>query len=94
MFGLVLGGGVSAASLACNPGIFIIVSVAVLQGASLWMIGVPVAYAVGFSVPLTAVVLGVSFGRPAVRAQKAEAAIRIAAGVLLIIAGFYLLRTF
>lgn len=94
VFGLVLGGAVSAASLACNPGIFIIIGVAVLQGATLWLLGVLVAYAVGFSLPLTAVVLGVSFGRSAVKAQKAEAVIRTVAGVLLIIAGFYFLKTF
>lgn len=94
VFGLILGGAVSACSLACNPGIFIILGVAVLQGATLWMLGVLVAYAVGFSLPLTAVVLGASFGKSAVKAQKAETAIRIVAGVLLIVAGFYFLKTF
>jgi cytochrome c biogenesis protein CcdA len=94
VFGLVLGGAVSACSLACNPGIFIILGVAVLQGATLWMLGVLIAYAVGFSLPLTAVVLGASLGKSAIKAQKAEAAIRAVAGVLLIIAGFYFLSTF
>ena len=94
VFGLVLGGAVSACSLACNPGIFIILGVAVLQGATVWMLGVLVAYAVGFSLPLTAVVLGASFGKSAIRAQKAETAIRIVAGVLLVGAGFYFLGTF
>ncbi|MHB8995568.1 MAG: cytochrome c biogenesis CcdA family protein [Armatimonadota bacterium] len=94
VFGVVLGGAVSACSLACNPGIFIILGVAVLQGATLWMLGVLVAYAIGFSLPLTAVVLGASFGKSAVKAQKAETAIRIVAGVLLIVAGFYFLKTF
>lgn len=94
VFGLVLGGAVSACSLACNPGIFIILGVAVLQGATLWMLGVLIAYSVGFSLPLTAVVLGASFGKSAIKAQKAETAIRIVAGVLLIAAGFYFLSTF
>ncbi|MHB8997858.1 MAG: hypothetical protein ACYC63_21650, partial [Armatimonadota bacterium] len=85
---------VSACSLACNPGIFIILGVAVLQGATLWMLGVLVAYAIGFSLPLTAVVLGASFGKSAIKAQKAETAIRIVAGVLLLVAGFYFLSTF
>ena len=94
VFGVVLGGAVSACSLACNPGIFIILGVAVLQGATLWMLGVLIAYAIGFSLPLTAVVLGASFGKSAIKAQKAEATIRIVAGVLLIVAGFYFLKTF
>lgn len=94
VFGLILGGAVSACSLACNPGIFIIMGVAVLQGATLWILGVLVAYAIGFSLPLTAVVLGASFGKSAIKAQKAETAIRVVAGVLLIVAGFYFLKTF
>ena len=93
-FGLFVGGAVSAASLACNPGIFIILGVAVLQGYTLWMFGVLVAYAVGFSLPLTAVVLGASFGKSAIRAQAAEKAVRVVAGVLLVVAGFYFLSTF
>lgn len=94
LFGLFVGGAVSTASLGCNPGIFIILGVAVLQGYSAWMLGVLVAYAVGFSLPLAAIVLGASFGRSAVRAQRAETAIRIVAGVLLMVAGFYFLMTF
>jgi len=94
LFGLFVGGAVSTASLGCNPGIFIILGVAVLQGYSLWMLGVLTAYAIGFSLPLAAVVLGVSFGKSAIRAQKAEAAVRAVAGVLLIVAGFYFLSTF
>jgi len=84
-FGLVMGGGVSVASLACNPGIFIVLGVAVLQGYTLWGMGIMAAYAVGFSLPLALIMLGVSF---------AETAIRIIAGVLLIVAGFYFLATF
>ncbi len=94
LFGLFVGGAVSVCSLGCNPGIFIILGVAVLQGYSLWMVAVLTAYAIGFSLPPAAIVLGVSFGRAAIKAQKAESVIRIVAGVLLIIAGFYFLKTF
>ena len=94
LFGLVMGGAVSVCSLACNPGIFIILGVAVLQGYTLWMFGVLVAYSIGFSLPLTALMLGASFGKSAIRAQQVEAAIRTAAGVLLIGVGFYFLSTF
>jgi len=38
--------------------------------------------------------LGVSFGKSAIKAKRAETAIRIIAGVLLIVAGFYFLTTF
>ncbi len=92
--GLVMGGAVSVCSLGCNPGIFIIIGVAVLQGYTFWMLGVLIAYSIGFSLPLAALVLGVSFGRAALGAKKTELGIRIAAGILLICAGFYFLSTF
>ena len=93
VFGLVMGGGVCVASLCCNPGIFIILGVAVLQGHTLWGLLIMTAYALGFSLPLTAIVLGVSFGKSVIKAQKTEAAIRIVAGILLLVAGFYFLAT-
>jgi len=93
-FGLVMGGGVSVASLACNPGIFIVLGVAVLQGYTLWTIAITTAYAVGFSLPLTLVMLGASIGKSAIKAKSTEGAIRIIAGILLIVAGFYFLATF
>ncbi|MHC4677188.1 MAG: cytochrome c biogenesis CcdA family protein [Planctomycetota bacterium] len=94
VFGLVMGGGVCVASLACNPGIFVVLGVAVLQGYTLWGMCIMAAYAVGFSLPLALIMLGASFGKSAIKAKRAEAAIRIIAGVLLIVAGFYLLGTF
>ena len=93
-FGLIMGGGVSVASLACNPGIFIVLGVAVLQGYTLRGMGIMAAYAVGFSLPLALIMLGVSFGKSAIKAKRTETAIRIIAGVLLILAGFYFLATF
>jgi cytochrome c biogenesis protein CcdA len=93
-FGLVMGGGVSVASLACNPGIFIVLGVAVLQGYTLWTIAITAAYAVGFSLPLALIMLGASFGKSAIKAKRTETTIRIIGGALLIIAGFYLLGTF
>ena len=87
--GLIMGGAVSVCSLGCNPGIFIILGVAVLQGYTLWMFGILIAYALGFSLPLAALMLGVSFGKSAIRFKKANTVIRLAAGVVLIGVGFY-----
>ena len=92
--GLVMGGAVSVCSLGCNPGIFIIIGVAVLQGYTFWMLGVLIAYSIGFSLPLAALILGVSLGRSAFRTKKMELGIRVVAGILLIVAGFYFLSTF
>jgi cytochrome c biogenesis protein CcdA len=92
--GLLMGGGVAASSLPCNPGIFIVIGASVLMGRILWGMVLMTAFGVGFSLPLGAILLGVSLGKAAIKMQKAEAMIRIVAGVLLVCAGFYLLATF
>lgn len=94
LFGLVGGGAVSVCSLACNPGIFIILGAAVLQGFTVWMGAILVAYAIGFSLPLGVLMLGVSFATAAAKFKGADSFVRGMAGVLLIIAGFYFLWTF
>ena len=93
MFGLIVGGGVGICSLPCNPGIFIVLGVVILKGYNLWAITILIAYAIGFSLPLASIMLGVSFGKSVAGAKKAEAVIRIVAGVLLIAAGFYFLAS-
>ncbi len=92
--GLIMGGAVSICSMGCNPGIFIILGVAVLQGYTLWMFGVLSAYAIGFSLPLGALMLGISLGKSAIGFKKVDSAIRLVAGVMLIGVGFYFLSTF
>jgi cytochrome c biogenesis protein CcdA len=94
MVGLFMGGGVAAASLPCNPGIFIVIGASILMGHTLWGMVLMAAFGVGFSLPLGAILFGVAFGKASLKAQKAEAVIRVVAGVLLIGAGFYLLATF
>ena len=92
-FGLIMGGGISVCSMCCNPGIFIVLGVAVLQGYTFWAMAIMASYAVGFSLPLALIILGVSFGKSAIKAKKTEAAIRIICGILLLVAGFYFLAT-
>ena len=94
LFGLVIGGGIGVCSLPCNPGIFIILGVAVLQGYTFWAMAIIAMYAVGFSLPLTAIVIGVSFGKTMVTVKSAEKIIRITGGIILIVAGFYFLGSF
>lgn len=92
--GLFLGGGVAACSLPCNPGIFIVIGASILMGKLLWGMVLMACFAIGFSLPLAAILFGVAFGKASLKAQKAEAAIRMVAGILLICAGFYLLVSF
>ena len=92
--GLLMGGGVAASSLPCNPGIFIVIGASVLMGRVFWGMLLMAAFGVGFSLPLGAILFGISFGKTAIKAQKVEAIIRIVAGILLVSAGLYLLATF
>ncbi len=93
LFGFIVGGGIGFCSMPCNPGIFIVLGVAVLQGYNFWTVTLLVAYAIGFSLPLASLMLGVSIGKSAAKAKKTVAAIRFVAGIILITAGFYLLAT-
>lgn len=92
--GLILGGIVAASSLPCNPGIFIVIGAAILQGKVFWATLMLAMFAIGFSLPLGAVLLGISLSKVSLAARGADAAIRWVAGVVLIIAGFYFLITF
>jgi cytochrome c biogenesis protein CcdA len=92
--GLLMGGGVAASSLPCNPGIFIILGASVLQGHAVWGMVLMAAFGVGFSLPLGVILLGISLGKSALNMRKAEVVVRTVAGVLLVCAGFYLLATF
>jgi cytochrome c biogenesis protein CcdA len=92
--GLFLGGGVAACSLPCNPGVFIVIGTSVLMGQIVWGMALMAAFGVGFSLPLGAILFGVSFWKASIKVQKAEAVIRNIAGVLLVCAGFYLLAAF
>lgn len=92
--GLVLGGIVAVSSLPCNPGIFIVIGAAVLQGAVLWACLLLGMFAVGFAIPLGAVMLGVSLGRISFAAKRADVIVRWIAGLILIAGGFYFILTF
>jgi len=94
IIGFIMGGAISVCSLGCNPGILIILGVAVLQGYTLWMYSLLSAYAIGFSLPLAALMLGVSLSRSAVRFKEADRAIRLVAGAVFVVIGFYFLSTF
>jgi cytochrome c biogenesis protein CcdA len=92
--GLLMGGGVAACSLTCNPGIFIVLGGAILQGQVIWAMWLLAIYALGFSLPLGAVVLGVSIGKMTLLTKKVDAAVRAVAGAALLLGGFYLLITY
>ena len=91
VMGVLMGGGVAVSSLPCNPGIFIVLGAAVLQGQVVWAMCLLASFAIGFSLPLCAILLGVSLGKTTLVANKTSVTIRIVSGVVLLGAGFYLL---
>ena len=92
--GLVLGGVVAASSLCCNPAIFIVIGVAVLKKQVIQAALLLGMFAIGFSLPLGAVVLGVSLSKARFLPKSADTVIRWIAGGIQLIAGFYFLLTF
>ena len=91
--GVVLGGIVAVSSLPCNPGIFIVIGAALLQGAVFWAVLMLAMFAIGFSLPLGAILLGISLSKVTFAAKGADTAIRWVGGSVLLLAGFYLLLT-
>jgi len=92
--GIALGGIVAVSSLPCNPGIFIVMGAAILQGAILWAMCLLGAYAVGFALPLGLLMLGISLGNFTLASKGMDKALRWISGGILIVIGFYFLLSF
>lgn len=92
--GLIMGGIVAVSSCPCNPGIFIVLGAAALQGHVIWATLLLAMFAIGFSIPLGIILLGVSLGKMSLIAKNADAVFRWIPGVILLVAGFYFLVTF
>ena len=93
VFGLVVGGSATACSVVSNPLLAVPLGIAALQGHTLWGAAILAAFAIGFSVPLTAILLGLTLGKATLKAKKAVTAVRIVGGAMLIAVGFYFLVT-
>lgn len=89
--GFILGGIVAVSSLPCNPGIFIVMGAAILQGAVVWAMLLLESYAVGFSLPLGALILGISLGGLTLASKGMDKIFRWVAGGILVVIGFYFL---
>lgn len=89
--GFILGGIVAVSSLPCNPGIFIVMGAAILQGAVVWAMLLLGSYAIGFSLPLGALILGISLGGLKLASKGMDKILRWFAGTILVVIGFYFL---
>jgi cytochrome c biogenesis protein CcdA len=92
--GIVLGGVVAACSLPCNPGIFIVMGAAILQGAVLWATLLLGMYAIGFALPLGLLMLGISLGSVTLASKGLDKILRWISGAVLIVVGLYFLLSF
>lgn len=92
--GFVLGGTVAVSSLPCNPGIFIIIGAAILQGKILWAISLLGMYAIGFALILGLLMSIISLISYSLTSTEANKALHWASGMILIVGGFYYLFTF
>lgn len=95
IFGFTVGGGSTACSAFCSPVLPMALGVVTLQGHTLWGVAILATFAVGWSLPLAAglVGLGLGLGKLTSALQKAAPIVKTAGGIVLIGAGFYLLGT-
>jgi cytochrome c-type biogenesis protein len=93
LYGLAVGGGAAACSVMCNPILPVALAVTTLQGHTLWGAAILAVFSIGYSLPMAGVLvgLGAGFGKLQSVVQRITPAMNIAAGVLLIAVGFYLL---
>lgn len=92
--GFALGGIVAVSSLPCNPGIFIVMGAAILQGAILWAMLLLGMFAIGFAIPLGLLMFGISLGNFTLASKGIDKFIRWFSGGVLIAIGFYFLLSF
>ena len=95
LFGLAIGGGVTACSLCCNPMLYAALGMATVQGQLIWGAAILTAFAIGFSLPVAAAIIGLGLGFAKLTSvvQKSAPVIKTVTGVLLIGLGFYFLVT-
>ncbi len=94
IFGLAVGAASITCTLACcGPLLPVVFGMAAARGNGLWGAAILGLFAIGFSLPLAALMLGIGMGRVTSFAQKAMAPIRVASGIIMTGVGFWLLAT-
>ena len=96
IYGFIIGSATSACSaICCNPVLPIVLGVVTLKGHTIWGAAILAVYAIGFSLPPTAALIGLGLGFEKLSSMinKAAPIIKTVAGILLISTGFYLLAT-
>lgn len=94
-FGLVVGGASTACTATCNPLILLPLGLAALQGKMLWGAVLLGAFALGYSLPFAALLMGLrtGLGKMTMLSARVSALVRTVAGFVLLGVGFYMLLT-
>jgi len=95
VFGFFVGGASLTCMLCCNPLIAVPLGVAAINGETLLGAGMLGAFAVGYSLPLASVLVGLraGLGKLQETSRHALAYVKTGAGILLIAAALYILAT-
>ncbi len=94
IFGLVVGiASISCTLACCSPLFAVILGLVVARGQAIWGAALLGSFALGYGIPLSALMLGLGLGRTTSLAQKMLQPIRVLSGVVLVGTGFWLLAT-
>lgn len=94
VFGLVIGTASIACTMACcGPLLPLVFGMSAARGDAVWGATILGLFAIGYSLPLAALMVGVGLGRTTTLAQKVLKPIRTIAGIGLVAVGFWLLAT-
>ncbi len=94
LFGLAIGAASITCTLGCSgPLLPFVLGIAAARGQSGWGALILATFAIGYSLPMAAIMLGIGVGRVTSFFKKASGPIRIVFGIALIVAGFWILAT-
>lgn len=96
IFGFAVGGLSAACNSCCNPFFPVILAASFVKGSAMWGFVMLTTFALGFGLPLAAMIVGISLGLGKISAALSMV-VKIAkyiGGIALVALGFYLLITF
>jgi cytochrome c biogenesis protein CcdA len=96
IFGFTVGGLSAACNSCCNPFFPVILAASFVKGSAMWGFVMLTTFALGFGLPLAAMIVGISLGLGKISAALSMV-VKIAkyiGGIALVALGFYLLLTF
>jgi cytochrome c biogenesis protein CcdA len=94
VLGLAVGGASTACTLACcAPLLWVALGIVAAQGRAGLGALILSTFAVGFSIPMTAVMMGINLGKLSTWGERFSGGLRVLGGILLIGIGFWLLAS-